>query len=265
MFSGAFLFRKAKIQKAIKQERWEKMDYQMFKEQLAALLKRKAGDDFEVKVESVQKLNGIEKEAFVISRKKDWIAPTIYVELLYECCLQGVPLSQIAEKVLEQYRKVEAEARRPEKAAFFTNWKNAAPQIYCELIHAEKNRTLLSEVPHRKFLDLAVVYYYQMRGNCVPDATILIHETHRELWGISAEELDARAWENTLRDLPVRTDSLMVYLKEEYGVTFPGSSLVRWRNSFTWSATAEESWVQSACAIPACWRVFRSALRQVFM
>ncbi len=35
------------------------------------------------------------------------------------------------------------------------------------------------------------------------------------------EELDARAWENTLRDLPVRTDSLMVYLKEEYGVTFP--------------------------------------------
>ena len=116
------------------------MDYQMFKEQLAALLKRKAGDDFEVKVESVQKLNGIEKEAFVISRKKDWIAPTIYVELLYECCLQGVPLSQIAEKVLEQYRKVEAEARRPEKAAFFTNWKNAAPQIYCELIHAEKNR-----------------------------------------------------------------------------------------------------------------------------
>ena len=71
------------------------MDYQMFKEQLAALLKRKAGDDFEVKVESVQKLNGIEKEAFVISRKKDWIAPTIYVELLYECCLQGVPLSQI--------------------------------------------------------------------------------------------------------------------------------------------------------------------------
>ena len=152
------------------------MDYQMFKEQLAALLKRKAGDDFEVKVESVQKLNGIEKEAFVISRKKDWIAPTIYVELLYECCLQGVPLSQIAEKVLEQYRKVEAEARRPEKAAFFTNWKNAAPQIYCELIHAEKNRTLLSE---------------------------------------------ARAWENTLRDLPVRTDSLMVYLKEEYGVTFP--------------------------------------------
>ena len=42
------------------------MDYQMFKEQLAALLKRKAGDDFEVKVESVQKLNGIEKEAFAV-------------------------------------------------------------------------------------------------------------------------------------------------------------------------------------------------------
>ena len=50
MFSGAFLFRKAKIQKAIKQERWEKMDYQMFKEQLAALLKRKAGCIFQTKL-----------------------------------------------------------------------------------------------------------------------------------------------------------------------------------------------------------------------
>ena len=59
------MFRKAKIQKAIKQERWEKMDYQMFKEQLAALLKRKAGDDFEVKVESVQKLNGIDRKSVV--------------------------------------------------------------------------------------------------------------------------------------------------------------------------------------------------------
>lgn len=168
-------------------------------------------------------------------------------------------------KVLEQYRKVEAEARRPEKAAFFTNWKMLRRRSTASSFMRRKTVPLLSEVPHRKFLDLAVVYYYQMRGNRVPDATILIHETHRELWGISAEELDARAWENTLRDLPVRTDSLMVYLKEEYGVTFPGSSLVRWRNSFTWSATAEESWVQSACAIPACWRVFRSALRQVFM
>lgn len=107
------------------------------------------------------------------------------------------------------------------KLPFLPTGKMLRRRSTASSIHAEKNRTLLSEVPHRKFLDLAVVYYYQMRGNRVPDATILIHETHRELWGISAEELDARAWENTLRDLPVRTDSLMVYLKEEYGVTFP--------------------------------------------
>ena len=180
------------------------------------------------------------------------------MELLYECCLQGVPLSQIAEKVLEQYRKVEAEARRPEKAAFLPTGKCCAADLLRAHSCGEKPYAAL-EVPHRKFLDLAVVYYYQMRGNRVPDATILIHETHRELWGISAEELDARAWENTLRDLPVRTDSLMVYLKEEYGVTFPCSSLVRWRNSFTWSATAEES-----CAICMCYPGVLESLSQRF-
>ena len=116
----------------------------MFKEQLAALLKRKAVDDFEVKVESVQKLNGIEKEAFVISRKKDWIAPTIYVELLYEYCLQGVPLSQIAEKVLEQYRKVEAEARRPETASSFMRRKTVrcSPKFRTENFSISRSCTI---------------------------------------------------------------------------------------------------------------------------
>ena len=199
------------------------MDCKMFKEQLAALLKERAGDDFEVKTEMVPKLNGIEKEAFVIGRKQDWIAPTIYVELLYKCYLQGMSISEIADKMLEQYRNVEAEAKRPEKADFFTNWEKAAPRIYCELIQAKKNRTLLLEVPHKKFLDLAVVYYYQMEENYVPDATILIRETHRKMWGISVEELGKCAWDNTLRDLPARTDSLMMYLEEEYGVSIPES------------------------------------------
>lgn len=70
MFSGAFLFRKAKIQKAIKQERWEKMDYQMFKEQLAALLRRKAGDDFEVKVESVAEAERYRKRGVCHQQKE---------------------------------------------------------------------------------------------------------------------------------------------------------------------------------------------------
>ena len=104
MFFGAFLFREANIEKETNEERWEKMDCKMFKEQLAALLKERAGDDFEVKTEMVPKLNGIEKEAFVIGRKQDWIGPTIYVELLYKCYLQGMSISKIADKMLEQYR-----------------------------------------------------------------------------------------------------------------------------------------------------------------
>ena len=111
---------------------------------------KKAGDDFEVKVESVQKLNGIEKEAFVISRKKDWIAPTIYVELLYECCLQGVPLSQIAEKVLEQYRKVEAEDEKTGEAAFYQLEKCCAADLLRAHSCGEKPVRCSPKFPHRK-------------------------------------------------------------------------------------------------------------------
>ena len=99
----------------------------------------------------------------------------------------------------------------------------------------------------------------------MPDATILIHETHRELWGISAEELDARAWENTLRDLPVRTDSLMVYLKEEYGVTFPRFELGPLAEQFYLVKQPQEEKLgcKSACAIPGVrGESFAALLRQ---
>lgn len=152
---------------------------------------------------------------------------------------RALPLSQIAERYWSSTGRWKRRREDRRKLPFY-QLENAAPQIYCELIHAEKNRTLLSKFRTENFSisrSCTITRCGKPRAGCdnsdprdAPGAV-----------GISAEELDARAWENTLRDLPVRTDSLMVYLKEEYGVTFPRFELGPLANSFTWSATAEKA------------------------
>ena len=94
--------------------------------------------------------------AFLCFEENDVVLPLVVVEELDGLKKADGEKGSNARKVvrmLEQYRNVEVEAKRPEKADFFTNWEKAAPRIYCELIHAKKNRTLLLEVPHKKFLD----------------------------------------------------------------------------------------------------------------
>ena len=48
------------------------------------------------------------------------------------------------------------------KNFFFETYQQAAPEIYCKLVNYEKNLSMMEQIPHERWLDLAVVYYYQM-------------------------------------------------------------------------------------------------------
>ena len=61
------------------------------------------------------------------------------------------------------------------------------------------NRTLLEEVPHRAFLDLAVVYYYRVEDERFGNASILVKNDHMRIWHTDPETLHALAMRNTPR------------------------------------------------------------------
>lgn len=197
------------------------MEYKTFQNQIIAALKQQMGEEVEIQTKTIPKLNGIEKEALLISKKGDLVAPTIYLEQLYDAYLHGISAAELVEKISGQYQRLKTKTQGEKDARFFTEWERAAPQIYCQLVQAKRNDELLAEVPHRKILDLAILYYYQIRQEKLPNGTIQIHREHLNIWGISEEELFEQAWKNTLRDLPARTENLQGYLREEYGVSFP--------------------------------------------
>ena len=70
------------------------------------------------------------------------------------------------------------------------------------MIHSEKNRALLKEIPHREILDLSIVFYLIVDMEERSTATILIRNEHLKVWGMDEEQLLSFAYENVQRLIP---------------------------------------------------------------
>lgn len=68
------------------------------------------------------------------------------------------------------------------------------------MLNRELNRELLEDVPHREFLDLAVVFYFQGAVPGFTEGRVLIHDSHLKVWGIDEEMLYQRALHNALKN-----------------------------------------------------------------
>ena len=81
--------------------------------------------------------------------------------------------------------------------SFFTEWENVKQRIIFRMVNYNANKELLNGVPHRRILDLAVVYHCLVESTPEADATILIHNHHMESWKVTEDVLFHAALENT--------------------------------------------------------------------
>lgn len=176
------------------------MEYQEFKEALLSLLEKKTKGEKTVSIHQVEKNNGIVLEAAVIMEKNQMIAPTLYLRDFYEACQNGESLEEIAEEIL----KLDEEEKKGAEflVGDFEDYKAARSRIYYKLVNYEMNRHMLEKIPHIKYLDLAVVFYYRLEGGNLHGASILIHNCNMEAWKIEKNQLMQDAFLNTSRKLP---------------------------------------------------------------
>lgn len=92
--------------------------------------------------------------------------------------------------------------------SFFTCYENVRSRIVYKLIHYERNRELLKEVPHFPYLDLAIVFYCLVPEGPYANASIPIYNEHLDLWNISKDTLLLLARKNTPFLLSFCCDSL---------------------------------------------------------
>lgn len=75
--------------------------------------------------------------------------------------------------------------------------------IMYQLMNYEQNRALLEHIPHIRYLDMAIVFYYWKEEGVAPERVCLVSNENMRQWGYTPEELEKIAAYNTPRKQPV--------------------------------------------------------------
>lgn len=187
------------------------MRLETFMSTVTARVQDIAGADASVQLQEVRKNNNVMLHGMTILRKGQNVSPTIYLDSFYEMLEEGMDLEHIVKRILEVY--VSGLPKGNVDMEFFKDFQKVRDRIVYRLVNREKNKELLSEVPHVEFLDLAVCFYYSYEHPELGEGMILIHNTHMEMWKTCHRELMRLAEHNTPRLMPVQLSSMDNALK----------------------------------------------------
>lgn len=164
------------------------MCLQDFMKNMSVEIKKRLGDEYRVGTRDILKNNSVTGHAVTIRREDEGIAPCIYIDSIYDRYLKGdIDISSAAGEVIRSYREHDVDPGMDMPS--FTDPGDIITKVRGKLINTAMNRQLLEDIPHRGFLDLALVYtvvlprYQGMAGE------ILIHDEHLSIWGIDEADL----------------------------------------------------------------------------
>lgn len=173
------------------------MEYQEFVSQIEEKLRtryKEMGLDYNLSVRQNDVRNKGLCTAIMIDKKqnKSPCKPVVYMESGYDAFKEGMSLDEIVDQIITAIEKEEVttnlENRAFSKSILLKN-------LRMELIHKDKNQTLLTKIPHRLVADLALVYEYELGKYEEEVYTTSVTNRHMELLGLTEEELFKAAME----------------------------------------------------------------------
>ena len=198
------------------------MSFEEFRENILQEIRVRADGAFQVKKHDVIKNNNVKQTGIAVVKEEADIGPCVYLDEFYrEYESDGMKFDEIVDEVYRLILKYEADMPDVDLSGF-RNWETVQGDIYPKLVNAEQNKGLLEKIPHRDFLDLAVVYYAVARDHAREDiGTFLIHNGHMEIWGQEEENLYQTAMMNMRADGEADLITLETIIKRIEGITFP--------------------------------------------
>lgn len=176
------------------------MNYSQFIIKMKENLQQRLGEEVKVETISVQKNNGVIMQGIAIRKNEEKVVPTIYMERFYVDYLEGRDLEDILEDFLEIYE--EQGGTDAADFEFYKDYEKVKKRLAVKLINREKNEAMLAEMPHREFLDMAVVFYCLVDSPLSGTAAILIKNAHMKNWDVTTEKLYEDALTNAESMLP---------------------------------------------------------------
>ena len=171
------------------------MEYREFLENVRKEVESRYDSNVSVTLNHVMKNNGTELDGITIMEKDKNIAPTIYINSFYDRYREGVSLKAVVSEIIRIYNQNKNSINI--NADYFENYENVRKTIVYKLVNYQKNKKLLEDVPYKRVLDLAVVFYFLIEQRKGVSATALIHNEHLRIWNVTEDEIYNDALKNT--------------------------------------------------------------------
>ena len=156
------------------------MSFEEFTEDILKEIRLKMGDAFQIGKRDVIKNNDVKQTGIEVIKEEANIGPCVYLDELYRKYeSDGMRFDEIVDKVHRLILKHEEDTPDVDLAGF-RSWETVCENIFPKLVNAEQSKELLAKIPHRNFMDLAVVYYAVARDHEQKDiGTILIYRKRK--------------------------------------------------------------------------------------
>ena len=174
------------------------MNYTEFVNAVKEKLTRELNGGVRVNVYTTKKNNATERTGLILETPGVNISPTIYLEEFFELYEKGKQMDWIIEDLVELYEEI-----RQEKSWDY-EWM------------------LSFDVPHKKFLDLSLVFAVLVEADNDGTAVMLIKDLHMRQWKVTKEQLWNAAKENTKRLLPAECFGMNFAVYELLSRSTPG-------------------------------------------
>lgn len=155
------------------------------------------GEGYRVTVQDVNKNNGLVLTGITVLKKGCNIAPTIYLNQVFEQYQEGRTMESVCREIIRVYE--EHKVHSDFDVSYVTDFSKVQNSICYKLINAEKNTELLADAPHVRVEDLAVIFYILVSSDAEGTGTITIKNNMLELWDVDTDVLYELALMNTQR------------------------------------------------------------------
>lgn len=157
-----------------------------------------AGSAYDVRLIRNRKNNGVIYTGLTMMLPGEKGSPCIRLDDYYkEYKGGGEGIRETAEAVYAQFLENRG-ALDGVDVAGLSDWDTVGKRVCARLVNAEMNRDSLAGMPHRKLLDLAVIYCAEVDGIAGEDgvASFLIEDRHMKAWGLKEEDFYRTACRN---------------------------------------------------------------------
>lgn len=175
------------------------------------------GTEYILEEKHVPVNNGAEYVGMLVHKKGRRSSPVLKIHELYEEYQSGTTvdelITEVMESLLEPWNEME------EKADEQRCYEEAKEKIMVQLVNYNKNKEMLTRIPHKRYLDMAIIFRVVVH---VDDrngvASYMVNQSVFETWNVDVDELYKQAIRNMVQTYPISCVSLQEFL---LGVTYP--------------------------------------------